>query len=278
MRYARDRFLARGNLFAGARISPRENATEELESNDNGRRSEMPAVEALERETAVSGNAWARDARVVNAARGTRGASGGATGGASVRADAVETAARTRTGDYDELERLVRSHGARLLAVARSMLRNEEDARDAFQDALLSALRSVGRYRGAAQLSTWLHRIVVNAALMKLRSRRRRPEEPLDNLIPMFDEQSERADSIAAWRQPPDSLAERAETSAFVRKLIDRLPDTQRTVLLLRDIDGIDTQHVAERLGITPNAVKIRLHRARRALRAILDPDLAAVA
>jgi len=196
----------------------------------------------------------------------------------SVGTDESAMLARLRAGDHDAFEELVREHGARLLTVARLMLRNEDDARDALQDAFLSAFRSLRGYRGAAALSTWLHRIVVNAALMRMRTRRRRPEQSIDEMLPSVEASGAGAESIAEWRQEPDALVERAETRAFVRQCIERLPESYRTVLLLRDIEGLETQSVARRLGVTSNAVKIRVHRARRALRTLLDPYVAAAA
>lgn len=91
-----------------------------------------------------------------------------------------------RNGDDSAFESLVRRQGGRMLSVARRMVGNEEDARDVVQEAFVSAFRALPRFNGDAQLGTWLHRIVVNTALMRLRSRRRRPEEPIESLLPSF--------------------------------------------------------------------------------------------
>jgi RNA polymerase sigma-70 factor (ECF subfamily) len=130
------------------------------------------------------------------------------------------------------------------------------------------------RFEGQAKLSTWLHRIVVNAALMKLRTRRRKPEESLEPLLPAFRENGHHADKFSVWDDPADQLAAREETRQVVRDAILSLPDTYREVLVLRDIEEMNTDETARALGITPNAVKIRLHRARLALRTLLDPHL----
>ncbi|MGH7966890.1 MAG: RNA polymerase sigma factor [Candidatus Binatia bacterium] len=177
-----------------------------------------------------------------------------------------------RTGDEVAFERLVRAYSGRMLAVARRLLRNEEDARDAVQDAFLSAFRAFDDFAESAQLSTWLHRIVVNAALMKLRTRRRRPEESIDDLLPNFLEDGHHAQPVTEWRETAEVAMQRGETRAIVRECIDRLPETYRTVLLLRDIEDLDTEEAARLLGISSNAVKVRLHRARQALRTLLDP------
>lgn len=182
---------------------------------------------------------------------------------------------RLKAGDEAAYHELVRSHGGRLLAVAVRILRNREDARDAVQDAFISAFRALHGFTGEARLSTWLHRIVVNASLMKLRSRRRTPEDPIEDLLPRFHEDGHRVDPGEAWEARTDDEIEREERRAIVRAAIDRLPDSYRTVLLLRDIEELDTRESAQLLGISENAVKIRLHRARQALATLLEPHFA---
>ncbi|MBP7777397.1 MAG: sigma-70 family RNA polymerase sigma factor [Acidobacteria bacterium] len=176
-----------------------------------------------------------------------------------------------RAGDADAYETLVRTTSARLLAVARRIVGSEEDARDVLQEAYTSAFRALGRFEGQAKLSTWLHRIVVNTALMRLRSRKRKPEESIDALLPVFKDDGHQMQAGAEWADGADVALERAETRTFVRAQIDKLPDTYRTVLLLRDIEELSTSDVASMLSTSENAVKIRLHRARQALRALLD-------
>ncbi|HEX9943099.1 MAG TPA: sigma-70 family RNA polymerase sigma factor [Thermoanaerobaculia bacterium] len=183
--------------------------------------------------------------------------------------------AELRAGREDAFERLLRQHGGRMLAVARRLVRDEEDARDAVQEAFVSAFRSLDGFAGASRISTWLHRIVVNACLMRLRSRQRRPEEPIEDLLPRFREDGHQVDYPARdWEEPVDALLQRREVCALVRQSIDRLPETYRTVLLLRDIEELSTEEAARMLGVTENALKIRLHRARQALRTLLDPHL----
>ena len=177
-----------------------------------------------------------------------------------------------RAGGDAAFEELVREQGGRMLAVARRFLRNEEDARDAVQEAFLSAFRSIDRFQGGSRLSTWLHRIVVNAALMKLRSQRRKPEESIEPLLPRFQEDGFPVQPAVGWREPAELQLERREIRDLVRRSIDRLPESYRTVLLLRDIEEFDTRETATFLEISENAVKIRLHRARQALRELLDP------
>src|SRR5262245_42857723 len=180
-----------------------------------------------------------------------------------------------RAGDDRAYEQMVRAFGGRLLAVAQRILRNEDDARDAVQTAYLSAFRSIERFEGGCRLSTWLHRIVVNAALMKLRSRRRRPEDSLEPLLPTYLDDGHHAEQFSRNDIPADVALERAETRAAVRACIEQLPDRYRSILVMRDIEDVSTSEVAELLGVTPNAVKIRLHRARQALTTLLRREFA---
>ena len=180
-----------------------------------------------------------------------------------------------RAGEASAFEALVRAEAPRLLAVARRVLRDEEDARDAVQEAFLAGFKSIAGFEGGARLSTWLHRIVVNAALMKLRARRRRPEEPIEPLLPSFLDDGHHVARPAEWQAPADHLLEREEVRRLVRECIDRLPEGYRTVLLLRDFEEMDTAETALALGLEPATVKTRLHRARQALRGLLEPRLA---
>jgi len=189
-------------------------------------------------------------------------------------ADESELLARLRAGDERAYERLVREQGGRLLAVARRFLRDEEEARDCLQECFVQAFRALPRFAGHAKLSTWLHRILINAALMRLRARRSRPEQPIEPLLPAFLEDGHAAVVYRDWSPSAEELLARDEVRALVRAAIDELPETYRTVLALRDLEDLDTAEVARLLGVTANAVKIRLHRARQALRQLLDVRL----
>jgi RNA polymerase sigma-70 factor (ECF subfamily) len=200
-------------------------------------------------------------------------------GGSTVRAAHPDEAAllvRLRAGDSAAFEQLVRDYGGAMLAVTRRLLSNEEDARDAFQEACLSAFRAIHTFEGHARLATWLHRIAANAALMRLRTRQRRPEKSIEALLPKFRDDGHQAEPAVEWRQSASEAAASAETRALVQASIQQLPEGYRLVLLLRDIEGFDTAETAEWLGIEPNAVKVRLHRARQALRTLLDPHFRA--
>lgn len=187
-------------------------------------------------------------------------------------ADESALLTRVRGGDEPACEEFVRQHSGPMLAVARRFLRNEQDAADAVQEAFLSAFRSIHEFAGGSRLGTWLHRIVVNVCLMKLRAAKSRPATSIESLLPTFDSTGHQTRRVSAWDAPPPERLQSAELRAHVRECIAALPEPHRMVLLLRDIEEFDTQETADRLGISPAAVKVRLHRARQALRTLLEP------
>jgi RNA polymerase sigma-70 factor, ECF subfamily len=181
-----------------------------------------------------------------------------------------------RSGNQQAFEEMVRRFGGRLLATARQYLRSEADACDVLQDALLCAFKSIDTFKGDSQLSTWLHRILVNSALMHLRAKRRCAEADggeIDGLLPRFDTAGNWIDE-GSHSAPAQVLFEASETRAMVRRCIDLLPDNYRIVLILRDIEELATEEVASLLDVTPSNVKVRLHRARQALKALLEREL----
>jgi RNA polymerase sigma-70 factor, ECF subfamily len=179
---------------------------------------------------------------------------------------------RLRARDEAAFEEMVRQFGGRMLSVARRFLISEDGARDAVQEAFLSAFESIEQFNGGAMLSTWLHRIVVNAALMQLRRRRRKPEQSIDELLPSFD-------ADGSWLEDgsqtvtTEEILEGRDTRAMVRRCIGKLPESYRVVLLLRDIEELDTAESARQLGLSLNIVKVRLHRARQALRTLIERE-----
>jgi RNA polymerase sigma-70 factor (ECF subfamily) len=198
-------------------------------------------------------------------------------GGASV-AEAAPTVlpvdepafvASLRSGEAGAFERLVRECGGRMLAVARRMLRSEADAQDAVQEAYLSAFKALPRFAGDSKVSTWLHRILVNVCLMRIRKLSRRPERSIESLLPTFKDDGHFASRPTAWSGRDAAAGE--EESAMMREAIAELPESYREVVVLRDIVGVDTAEAARHLGTSENNVKTRLHRARLALKAIVE-------
>jgi RNA polymerase sigma-70 factor (ECF subfamily) len=191
----------------------------------------------------------------------------------------AELLAALQAGEQQAYEQFVCANVARVKAVALRYLRNEEDANDVVQETFLSAFKAIPRFEGKSQLSTWLHRIAVNAALMKLRTLERKSEATLedevDELLPKFAGFGSHATPQRSFGELPEDGIMRQETQFFVRQCIDKLPAMYRTALLLRDIEGYENEELAKYLGITVNAAKIRVHRARQALRTLLEPRFA---
>jgi RNA polymerase sigma-70 factor (ECF subfamily) len=149
----------------------------------------------------------------------------------------------------------------RLLAAADRILRDAAEAEDAVQDAMVAALRSLERFRGEAQVSSWLYRITINCALMRLRSRRRRPSTSLEEL-PLPEAELAETDVLA-----PDLQLILREECAAVASAIDGLADKQREALVLRGVHDLPIPEVARRLGRSANAAKMLVHRAREHVR-----------
>ncbi|GAA0272437.1 RNA polymerase sigma factor SigM [Cryptosporangium japonicum] len=167
-------------------------------------------------------------------------------------------------GDPDAFSELVRRHRDRLWAVSLRTIGNSEDAADALQDALLSAYRSAGTYRGDAAVTTWLHRIVVNSCLDRIRRRQSRPTVPLPE------------DDGRAPAAPNDPIAAR-ETALDVQAALAELPVEQRVALILVDVQGHPVADVAEMLDVAVGTVKSRCARGRARLAVMLghlrNPD-----
>jgi RNA polymerase sigma-70 factor (ECF subfamily) len=183
-----------------------------------------------------------------------------------------ELLGRLRAGDADAFERLVRDNGSWMLGLARRLLGDEMEAEDAVQDACLSAFRSIHAFNGDSRLATWLHRIVVNAALMRLRSRRRRSEAPIDSMLPSFLPDRRHAAAPSDWKDDPSASLVRKELRDSLRRAVEALPRAYRTVFVLRDVEGLEMEEVARLLDLSVAGAKTRLHRARQALREQLAP------
>ena len=168
-----------------------------------------------------------------------------------------------RQGDQGAFTELVRRTHADTFTLARRLVSDEDDAREVVQEAYLRAFRSIRRFRGDAQFTTWLYRITANCASTQLGRRRRARHEPLDDDDAVIDLHPERDPSLAA-----DASALRTRVEAA----IDDLPPRLRAVVVLRDVYDLNHAEIADELGISESAAKVRLHRARRRLRAQVFP------
>jgi RNA polymerase sigma-70 factor (ECF subfamily) len=171
-------------------------------------------------------------------------------------------------------EQLVRDNIAWMLKLAERLLGDRGLAEDAVQDAFISAFRGLDKFEGRSSLKTWLHRITVNAALTKLRQSKRRAEHSIDEDQPEFDQYECRIEAPWHYLASLEDVIEKDDLRKRVNDCINTLPDSYRIVLQLRDIEGYDTREVAEQLEISEANVKVRLHRARAALKIRFEPML----
>ena len=175
---------------------------------------------------------------------------------------------RARNDDYQAFEQLVDRHEQRLFSLALGILRRPEDAEDVVQSTFLSALEHLDNFRGDASFATWISRIATNKALSVLRKRRGLPSVSL-NEAGDEDEYGSipHPEYIADWREDPRRSFERRELRQILDAAIDSLADKYRVVFILRDVQGFDIQETARMLNLSPSNVKVRLLRARLALR-----------
>ena len=169
-----------------------------------------------------------------------------------------------QAGDNRAFDELVKRYQDKVYRLAYKILRHEEDAAEALQDAFLSAFRGLPKFKVESTFSTWLYRIATNASLMKYRKRR-------EGHVSLEQSQSGEGDAepmqVPDWSTQPLKDLLDSETREVMEEGIQRLPEELRTVFVLRDIQELSNSEVAEILGLTVAAVKSRLHRARIALR-----------
>jgi RNA polymerase sigma-70 factor, ECF subfamily len=174
-----------------------------------------------------------------------------------------------KTGDMGAFEDLVRRYDRNVFRIAQHITQNREDAEDVVQDAFLKAFQNLEQFQGQSKFYTWLVRIAVNEALMKLRKRRPERFVSLDEDVKTEEDSMPR--EIADWSPNPEQQYNQAELKEILGKTIQGLPPGFRTVFVLRDVEGLSTEETAEALELSIPAVKSRLLRARLQLRERLN-------
>ncbi len=174
-----------------------------------------------------------------------------------------------RSGDIGAFESLVRRYDRNVFRIAQHITQNREDAEDVVQDAFLKAYQNLGQFQGQSKFYTWLVRIAVNEALMRLR--RRRPERMVSIDEDVKTEEDSMPREIADWSPNPEQQYTQAELKEILGKTIQGLPTSFRTVFVLRDVEGLSTEETASALELSVPAVKSRLLRARLQLRERLN-------
>jgi RNA polymerase sigma-70 factor, ECF subfamily len=191
-----------------------------------------------------------------------------------------ELVSRAAAGDLGAFGELVTRHQDRIYGLALHLLRDPAESEEVVQETFLAALEKLSTFRGDAAFGTWLHRVAANAALMRMRRRRRAPDTlagaPVEELLPRFDSQGNLLLQGPAhdWSKRADEQLSDQQLRHSIEDAVRNLPDDHRIVFLLRDVEGLSSEAMAELLGITVAAVKSRLHRARLALRERLGHHL----
>jgi len=176
--------------------------------------------------------------------------------------------AQAKAGDQNAFAELVNRYERKIYRLAKNITRNDEDAEDVLQDAFLKAYTHLDNFKGDSKFYTWLVRIAVNEALMRLRKRKTDRSVPLDEPVELGEETVAR--EIAVWEDNPEQRYSKEEWRQILDEAVDELKPDFRTVFVLRDIEELSTEETAETLGISIPAVKSRLLRARLALREML--------
>jgi RNA polymerase sigma-70 factor, ECF subfamily len=179
--------------------------------------------------------------------------------------DELSLVTRAREGDTSAFNDLVRRYDRKIYRLAMNITQNAEDAEDVLQETFLKAFEHLGGFQGNSKFYTWLVRIAVNEALMKLRKRKSDRTVPLDEPVDTGDETVVR--EIAVWDQDPETKYSQEELGGILKEAVESLRPAFRTVFVLRDIEELSTEDTAQALGISVPAVKSRLLRARLQLR-----------
>ena len=183
----------------------------------------------------------------------------------------VELIDRLRAGEVAALDSLMARYSSRVYRLARGITRSDADAEEVVQDVFFTLVRKHDTFEGRAAVGSWIYRITTNTALNKRRGKRFEAEIGLEELLPAFKADGHRAGDpsflLADWSQSPEQDLLSTESRRLLSETIDALPDHYRAVLVLRDVEGLSNEEVAEVLGETIASVKSKLHRARMALR-----------
>ena len=182
--------------------------------------------------------------------------------GARVDVDA-DLVAALRAEQPDAAEKLVERFGDRVYRLAMRITGSKEDAEEAAQDALWTAARKIGMFKGESAFGSWIYRITANAAYQKLRTRRQKSAEiAMDDVLPSLDDERH-FEPMDDWSNRVDERALQGELRHVLQEAIDGLPDEYRTALVMHDVEGLSNPDIAETLGISLPAVKSRVHRSR---------------
>jgi RNA polymerase sigma-70 factor (ECF subfamily) len=170
-------------------------------------------------------------------------------------------------GDLEAYDKIAEIYQKKIYGLSFNLTRNQMDAQDVTQEVLLTLFRKIHTFQGKSAFSSWVYRITLNASYMKLRSKKKEPNVSIDELMPSYNGAGFQQEKIQDWSENTESLLFTNETRDVINKAIDLLPEKEKVVFLLRDVEGLSTEKAGEILDLTVPAVKSRLHRARLFLR-----------
>ncbi len=174
---------------------------------------------------------------------------------------------RMKCGDEEAFEKIMERYQPRVYRLAYRLTGSAADAEDVTQNVFLILHKKIASFKGESALFSWVYKITLNASWEILRNRKRESHVSIEQYLPEFNRNGQHAEPILDWSNSPDELTTRKEAQVLVRKAIDGLSTEYKTVLILRDIEGLPSKETAEILDLTVPAVKSRLHRARLCIR-----------
>ena len=172
-----------------------------------------------------------------------------------------------QNGNLEAYDKIAEIYQKKIYGLSFNLTRNQMDAQDVTQEVLLTLFRKINMFQGKSAFSSWVYRIVVNASYMKLRSKKKEPNVSIEELMPSFNSAGFQQEKIQDWSENTESLIFTKETRDVINKAVDLLPEKEKVVFLLRDVEGLSSEKTGEVLDLTVPAVKSRLHRARLFLR-----------
>lgn len=181
--------------------------------------------------------------------------------------DDHELIRQIKAGDHQAFETLFTRHLPRVYRQAIRLMGNEAEAEEVVQDVFVAVYKKAHTFRGHSAFSTWLYRLTANAAITRLRKRKRSKETALDEFLPKFRDDGEHLKPVVDWSQDVDGAVARAEVRRLIQQALDELPPLDKAVVVLSDQEELSNRDIANALGLTIPAVKARLHRARLILR-----------
>ena len=192
-----------------------------------------------------------------------------------VSPDTEEEFSNASLTQSQDSEQIVREHIGWMLSLAtRTLGGDQHAAEDAVQDAFVSAFRALDSLKKRDSIKPWLRQITINAALMKLRQSKRLAEQPINEFLPEFDQNDCRLEDRWSYLARLEDVQDNQSRLDMLSRAFSSIPESYRIVLQLRDIEGYDTLEVANLLEISESNVKVRLHRARSALKKLIEPLL----